>query len=261
MTYLEPKRRSNTKIITLITVVVFIVFILIQIFIPHIFSAIFTSMVAPFWRAEFSIESGSLSSPSALLRENEALKQELSSVLARMNVIEYIDFENSELRSQMSRGSSTTPHVSVVVLKRPPFSSYDELIIDAGLDRNISTTSTVYANGNIPIGRVFEVSGQTSKVILFSSPNQKQEVLIGPTHIPATAIGRGGGQYEVELPRGLQVNEGDFVILASSDTRPIGKVVSISSDSAEPFQKILFSPPINIYELRWVSVDVGGKKR
>jgi cell shape-determining protein MreC len=242
MTYLEKHKTSGFRNFMIAgLVIVFFVIALVQIFSPHIFPAFWNSIASPFWRAEFSVTNGSLSSPESLLRENEYLKQELAADLARMNNLEYIEFENAELRALMGNASSTTTYTLAAVLMRPPLSPYDELIIDGGHDRGFSASSTAYASGNIPIGRVTEVFGQTSRVVLYSSPGQKRDVLIGPNHLPTTAIGRGGGQYEAEIPKGLNVAPGDFVILATQDTRPLGEVASVNNETAAPFQKIFFS--------------------
>jgi cell shape-determining protein MreC len=255
MTYIEKNRGNGGKRLTLIVIGFIVLFyIVVQFFIPHFFSSAITSTVSPFWRAEFSIESGSLQSVSSLLRENEALKRELLENSANNSIAKFLTSENVELRNLLG-GASSSPVVLSAILKKPPFYIYDEFILDIGEKEKISTTSLVFANGNIPIGRISEIYPKTSKAILFSSPGQKNEVLIGNQNIPAIASGRGGGQYEVELPRGVDVSEGDFVLLAGADTRPIGKVVLVDDSSTLPFQKILFSAPINIYQLRWVLVE------
>ncbi|MEA2715339.1 MAG: rod shape-determining protein MreC [Candidatus Parcubacteria bacterium] len=221
---------------------------------PHLFPALFTSVARPFWRTELAIKLGSLTSPEGLLQENELLKRQLSDEALRLATVRAVEMENAELKALLGR-ASTTPYVLSAVLKRPPVSPYDELVIDAGADHNFNLNDNVYAPGNVLIGRISEVLGQTSKVALFSSPGEKYEVLIGTSHAPATALGRGGGQYEADLPRDVKVSKGDFVIAPSRGDKPFGTVISVATDPAEPFEKILFAPPVNEYELRWVLVD------
>lgn len=172
---------------------------------------------------------------------------------ARMALIDYIEQENLLLKSALSFSTSTAD-ILTVVLKRPPISGYDELIIDLGEKQGIKKSDLVFSVANIPIGRVVDVSSNTSKVLLFSSSGDKHDVLIGPNNYPAIAVGRGGGQYEVELPVGLIVNKGDYVSLASVNATPLGKVVFVENGNSSPFQKIIFSSLINIYQLRWVFV-------
>jgi len=141
------------------------------------------------------------------------------------------------------------------VLERPPFGPYDELIIDIGKDKGLTVKDKIYAPGKILIGEVGAVLGKTSKVILFSSPGNKYEVLIGPRHVPATAIGRGGGQYETHVARDIPIKEGDFIEVASLSDLPFAVVTSVISDPAQPFETILFAPVVNVYQLRWVLVE------
>ena len=260
MTYLRANNRTKERRTRIgIASGIFVVLLLgIQIGAPHFFPALFTTIVRPFWRAEFSVTSGSLSSPSALLAENEELKRELADDQVRIQTVQATEIENTELKAFLGR-TSTTTRVLSAVLKRPPVSGYDELIIDAGQDHGFSTTSMVYAVGNVLIGKVADVLGQTSKVILFSSPGQTYDVLIGSVHAPATAIGHGGGQYQAQVSRDVQVNEGDAVIAPSLSDKSFGIVTGVESDPAQPFKTVLFAPPVNIYQLRWVLVDVKGK--
>ena len=259
MTYLRAnkrpgERRKRTFAVSGGIVVVFLV--IIQLYIPHFFPALVTSVFSPFWRAEFSIESGSLESPSMLVARNEELKRELADMQVRLDTIGAIEQENSELKALMGR-ASTTSKVLAAVLRRPPVSRYDELVIDSGSNENISTASLVYAPGDVLIGKISDALGETSKVTLFSSPGQKYDVLIGSAHAPAVAVGRGGGQYEAQLSRDVKVAEGDFVVDPSLNDKAFGIVTGIESDPAQPFETVFFAPPVNVYQLRWVLVDTG----
>lgn len=279
MTYLQAYKRPYQRLRQTIagTIVAFIVLVIVvQIFAPHFFSSIFTAIVRPFWRLEFSIENGLLKSPEVLLGENEELRRQLADIQVRLDTIHHIELENDELKNLFGRksdisvslsvsNSSTTPNQSEsinnnqnyilsAVLKRPPFSPYDELVIDIGSDHDISTSSLVYFSGNVLIGRVVDVLKTTSRVKLFSSPGEKFEVLIGASNIPATAVGRGGGQYEAQVSRDTTVKEGDFVINSSLSNKPFGVVSAVLFDPTQPFETILFAPPVNMYQLRWVLI-------
>ena len=257
MTYLRNHNTSPYQRYRL-TVGVFLaallIFVGIRLVMPHFFPSLFTSIARPFWRTQFSIESGSLETPAALLADNETLRRELQAALVQGQSIQALEIENEELKSILGR-ASTTPYTLAAVLEKPPFSGYDSLIIDAGADQGFSSTSMVYAPGNVLIGRVSDVLGQTSKVALFSSHGQSYQVMIGPAHSPATAVGQGGGQYSAQLSRDVKVSEGDVVLAPSLSNAPFGIVTAVISDPAQPFEQILFAPPINIYELRWVLVD------
>jgi len=252
------------------------VLVVIQLLVPHFLPALFTTAVRPFWRMEFSIMSGSLSSPSALLAENESLKIKLSELTAQNDSFGLIQTENNELLNLLGRpdatkvtgtstsssslnlfSSSSVGKILAAVLVRPPLAAYDELIIDVGLDKDIQLGAKVYAPGNILIGTTTDILGETAKVNLFSSPGQKYPVLIGASHIPATAIGRGGGQYEAQVPQATAITEGDLVLDSTFSDGIFGKVTKVLNDPAQPFETILFSPQVNLYQIRWVLIDNG----
>jgi cell shape-determining protein MreC len=238
-----------------------------MIFAPHFFSSLFTTIARPFWRVEFSIVSGSLKSPERLLAENEDLRNQLAELKLASDFVATTELENTELKALLGRNGSasttvqspartTMGDVLAAVLKRPPVSPYDELIIDIGEDMQVSTSSLVYTVGNVVIGRVIDVLSNTSKVKLYSSPGEKLNVLIGTSHTPVAATGRGGGHYEGQVSRESGVREGDVVMSSQLNDRPLAVVTNVFSDPAETFETILFASPVNVYQLKWVVVRV-----
>jgi cell shape-determining protein MreC len=256
MTYLVPSnpKRPALRPGFVVAFIIFAVAAIIHFLVPHFLPGIFTAVATPFWRSEFAINSGSLNSTEELLNQNEELKRKIDEYEVRLQSIAAVEQENTELRGLLGR-ASTTPGVLAAVIKRPPFVAYDELIIDVGSDYGLKAGNKVYAAGNILIGTLREVLDHTSKVILLSSPGQRYEVLVGSEHSPISAIGRGGGQYEAHVPRVINLREGDLVIDASLNSRVFGIITAILTDPAEPFETILFAPPLNIYHLRWVMVE------
>ena len=245
---------------------------------PHFLPAIFTTIARPFWRMEFSATNGSLRSPEYLLSQNEDLKRQLADMTIRSQTTQSISNENSELKSLLNRPVSATAtatstasstkvvalltpskYILAAVLRRPPVAAYDELIIDLGQNDGALTGNLVYAPGNVLVGTVSDTLGQTSKVVLFSSPGMTYEVLINNAAtnkaVPATAHGLGGGQFSVQVPRDVISNIGDTVTVSSINNKTIGVVGGVITDPAKPFETILFTSLANIYDLRWVLVD------
>lgn len=276
MTYLQARKRPYHRLARIIAGVIgFVVVVLtvLQLSIPHFFPSLFTAIARPFWRIEFSLGNGALKSPEVLLNQNETLLRQLSDAQVRLDTIHAIESENEELKTLLGRNSASTETIGTstssrakvstknletrilaAVLKRPPASHYDELIIDIGHDYNVSTSSLIYATGDILLGRVIDVVGKTAKVKLFSSPGEKYDVLVGSKHIAATAAGRGGGQYEAQVSRDTDIKEGDFVLNSSLNDKPFGIVSAVVLDPTLPFKTVLFAPSVNLYELRWVLV-------
>lgn len=257
MTYLQTHRRPQERkrqIIVLLVVLVVLSTIVVYSTAPKAFPTLFHALAKPFWRIEFSLESGVLDSSESIINENESLKRQLGEIEVRLGTIAAIESENLELKRLLDREGNSKPGILAAVLRRPPFSRYDELIIDIGRDYSLSTSSLVYVDGDVLVGRVVEVLDSTAKVRLFSSAGESFPILIGPNRIAATSIGRGGGQYQAEVGRDATISEGDYILNAGLSEKPFGVVSAIITDPAEVFKTVLFVPPINIYELRWVLI-------
>jgi len=272
---------------------VVIAIIVLQIIYPHFIPSVFTSFFKPFWTAKFSGSAGSLETRESILLKNEDLNRKIAEYDVRLGTIAEIEQENEELKTIFGRPdkvitkvsttsadkvflknniststvSTSTPvldysflrknvngRVLAAVLVRPPATGYDEYIIDIGNDFGVKVGDKVYAPGDVLIGKVDDVLADTSKVVLFSSPGQKFDITIGQRNNLATANGRGGGQYEVELPRDAVVSDGDFVNSPSITDKPFGVVSAVLSDPTQPFETVLFTSTVNIYNMRWVLV-------
>lgn len=275
MTYLQAHNRPYGQLKRIIYLFIFLIVIsifTIRIFIPNFFSNIFTTIARPFWRLEFSVQQGSLKSPSSLLAENADLRRRFDEFQIRLDAIKAIEIENYDLKILLGREkdlentSSSTVESNITtnsqkkilaaVLINPPLNNINELTIDIGADYSVSTSSLVYASGNIIIGRVASVLENTAKVVLFSSPGEKHRVFIGPANTLAIATGRGGGQYEAQLAQGSGIVSGDFVISPSLSDKPFGIVREVLIDPNQLFETVLFAPLININQIRWVLVQI-----
>ena len=90
--------------------------------------------------------------------------------------------------------------------------------------------------------------------VLFSSSGEIVDVIIGNNGIRAEATARGGGNFIAKLPKDILVNKGDMVSAPVINSRFFGSVGRTEQTASGTFQSILFSLPINLYELKWVGV-------
>lgn len=68
-------------------------------------------------------------------------------------------------------------------------------------------------------------------------------------------VGRGGGNFEMVMPKDLTLAKGDQAVLPGIVPYVLGIVETTISDPRDPFQKALLVSPVNIQELKFVEVE------
>lgn len=205
-------------------------------------------------------------SKNSLFLENEDLKSKLSEQETRISNYNSILDENLKIKEILGRKQEKTAMILAGILSKPNQSPYDTLVIDTGIKNGMLVGQKVFALGNVPIGRIAEVYANTAKVILYSSPGEKIEVVIGGKATTTSSslggdtfmqiIGRGAGNFEMILPRDFILEKGTEVVLPGIVPYIIGTVQTIISDPRDSFQKALLTSPVNIQELKFVQVEL-----
>lgn len=212
---------------------------------------------------KFSGLSAYFISKNSLAVEDQDMRAQLKEEESRMANYNTIFAENENLKGILGRKDTKTTMVLGNILAKPNKSPYDTLVIDAGTEQGIKTGSTVFALGNVPIGRVAEVYSNSSKVILFSNPGEKTQAIVFSknTATPSPSgdvymelVGRGGENFEMLLPRDFVLEKGDQVIMPGINPYVLAIVETVISDPRDPFTKALLVSPVNIQELKFVEV-------
>ncbi len=205
--------------------------------------------------ASLSRISGYFYFKTALLRENENLKTQLQEQSARMTDYNAILDENLKLKESMGREGINSERILAAILAKPNQTIYDTLVIDIGQNKNIEIGDKVFSLGGVPLGRVDLVSAFSSTVILYSSSGEKTQGVITGRDVFMSLVGRGGGNFEIVLPRDFLVNHGDEVVLPGITPRTIAIVDSVVSDPRDAFIKALLVSPVNVQEIKFVEVE------
>jgi len=226
-----------------------------SIFISSSVSAVFT----PFLKAGNSVNNW-FDKKLSYFKNKQSLEEESHSLSARVEELEsaisfcqVLESQNNELREIFSRKDDQN-YIIAFAVSRPPQSPYDVLVLDAGSEQGIQNGMEVTAYGNILIGYISEVFSKTSKVKLISFPKEEINVLLQNANVQVIAIGHGSGNFEIDLPKAVEVQEGDKVVTMSTNQLLLGIVEKIISNPSDPFQKILFRLPVNIQELNYVMI-------
>lgn len=198
-----------------------------------------------------------LLSKNYLYLQNQQLKAELAADDARMANYDSVVADVTGLKEILGRKNPKMQLVLAVILAKPNQSLYDTLLIDAGSGQGIKNGDTVFALGDVPIGRVDRVSDNSAKVILFSSPGEKiQASVSGQKNIYLELDGRGGGNFEMVLPKDLILQKGDQVVMPGINPYLLAITQTTISDPRDPLNKVLLTSPINVQEIKFVEIEI-----
>lgn len=262
MSYLLDKKIKRNKFLKYILLIVFLFFLIY--FKEPVFNG-FSSVANFIFRPVFILGNnvgGKLSNMSAyfyskksLLIENNDLKNKLSLQEARMMNYNSVLDENLKIKEILSRKREKTDMILGNVLSKSNQSIYGTLLLDIGERDGIVIGQKVFALGNVPIGYIAETNINTSKVVLYSNGGEKTEAVISGSDTFMQIIGRGGGNFEMILPRDFIIEKGTEVVLPGINPYIVAIVETIISDPRDSFQKAILVSPVNIFELKFVEVE------
>lgn len=218
------------------------------------------SVAYPFWKSKafFSkrlfVIQAIIKSKETILNENRELKNKLLEIDYQRADIEILTIENKQLRSLLER-EEVPETLQAFILARPPQTLYDVLIIDIGKKKGLKGGEKVFFR-NILLGEIIEVFEKTASVRLLSSGGFETKAYIDRINLPVIIIGKGSGNFESKLPKDANVEIGDFLIIPGERGKLLGQVEEIESNPSSSFIKIFFRLPLNLQEIRWVSVEI-----
>lgn len=199
-------------------------------------------------------QNGFFASRSALQGENERLKEEVAELTLRVAFLQSLERENEELRAAANIAEDFTG-VAARVISSYRASPYGTFLIDAGSTQEVSQGQLVLAGDgerSFLVGRVSEVSASSALVTQIFAPGATIEALVGDS--PLTIEGQGGGNGRAEVPRALEIAEGDTVTIPSLRGLPIGIVGKVEESATGASQMVYVGFPINISSLHVVYV-------
>ena len=157
----------------------------------------------------------------------------------------------TEYQSLLKQSNKDENEIIAKVVFKPPFSSFNNLIIsnDSG---TITEGQKIYYQ-NVILGEVVDVSDEFATVKLFSaSGNSSIAKLTNGNEVEV--VGRGTGQYEIILPKEVDVSENDPIIYPENEIVLFGLVNKVFATEDDLFNKVLFNIPIDFARVNYVRV-------
>ncbi|MFZ2621240.1 MAG: rod shape-determining protein MreC [Minisyncoccia bacterium] len=254
----KPKHEHRVKII--LTVVLFTVLSLSAFLFPNFFRTVFYSISKPLW-----IVSDNIAKPfssikdyfifrNVLIEKNLALEDELSALKLKETDYDLVLLENQSLKMELGRPTNIN-RILARVLSKPPRSPYDTLVIDVGSTDGLTLGNKVYFGGNIIIGLVTSITPHSSLVELFSSGNHRQEVILSRTGASFEIQGRGGENFQLEVPKDTDILWGDIFEYPGIFSSVIGNVYYIDTNSQSSFKTVYIRVPGSVFSAKFVFVE------
>ena len=185
-----------------------------------------------------------ISALEQVAEENKALKLELDILKA----------ENATLKDVLGRDVIDSPSILARVTAVPNRTPYDTLLIDAGENQGIKMGDRVLYFNSIALGEIVEVYANSSRVRLYTTPGVVTPAVLSSSSQFVELHGRGGGNFEVELPRDFEISDTETVILPGLHSYTIGTLLRSISDPRDPFKRVVLKSPVSISTLDWVEV-------
>ena len=191
----------------------------------------------------------------------EKLTAELNEYKAKSVMLDGLSYDNEKLRAAMSfRARSFVPRLlAAEVIGRSGSNWFSVIEINRGSLDNVIPDSAVLNEEGL-VGRVFEVSQSSSKVMLITDPSSAVSALDPATGDMGIAAGNSVGPLKIQyMSATAAIKEGDkFTTSGMSDIFPkgivIGTVRSTSKKDYDIFQKVDVDPAVNFSKLNKVFV-------
>jgi cell shape-determining protein MreC len=142
------------------------------------------------------------------------------------------------------------------VIARPPRTHYDTLLVSLVPNTGVSVGDRVYASG-ILIGDVAELRQGGVLVSLFSTPGRTLDVRIGTPSAIVVMHGLGGGSFVFEIPKNVEIGEGDMILAGHGQEALIARVQYIVDEPEKTTVRVYAASPISMPDTTFVEFEKG----
>ncbi len=203
------------------------------------------------------------STRAALKKENERLISEVTRLALDQAELDRLRQEDKDLKALLRYKDRSDYHLTTAhVLSRSPERSGQRFLVDRGSLDDVTLGQAVVASDGILIGRVLEVSLNTSLVQLITDHASKFGVRLLNQTAGTIGIAEGSDGEIIHIayiPQDISVDVDSVVVSSGLDNGipaglVIGVVTSVLTNEHDPFQSATVEPPIDLRTLRFVSI-------
>lgn len=207
--------------------------------------------------------------------ENQYLKQRIDQVNEMQVRIADLEVENEKMRQELNLTETLSEFepLSATVISRSPDQWMETLVINVGSNDGVRKNLAVMS-GNGLIGRVIEVTPNSSKVLLLTSEKSNEGVVSARVQTESGASANGiVSSYDAKTKNYImtqvdpdaEIKAGDMVITSglggvTPSTLLIGEVASAQMDDYGLFQTVNILPAGEMTDIRFVTVILVGER-
>lgn len=236
---MNSRQTSNIKLRLITALIIFVVSVIFWRFFPSPVQFASENLINPILKTEsflYNLTNSEGGEP------NPSKEEEL----------DYLRAENATLLNQLN--GKDEGRVVAGVIGRPSALPYDVIVIDQGERDGIVKDAPVYADQYRAIGFVSSVYENSSVVVLLTTPGFTSTVFIYGPNIYTTARGMGGGVIRIHVPQGINISNGDLVVVPALSSGVYGSITAVDSVPSRPEQYGYVTSDTPINSLRYVSV-------
>ena len=261
-----PKKMRRFFGVALTAVIILIVILLIGGYTTRALSFVQRPLTAlGTWANDLS---GGLRSRSALLSENEDLKNKLLVYSLSQNELETLRNENTSLKIQLGYVmESELEQVTAHVTARQVSPDAATISIDRGSDDGLAVGNPVIVEEGVMIGKISQVTSKSATVRLLSDRNSKTAAtILNQDRTLGIVEGSSGALLNFDfIPQSTELNINDVVVTSGlEEATPYGFVIgivnSISSNETDPFKQAVIESVVDYRRYTMLSIIIGPKE-
>ena len=197
-----------------------------------------------------------------LEEENTLLREQVKKLKLESQLLNSRAAENKRLRELLSfKKKYSYKIIPAEIIGRDPSSWFKTIMIDKGSDSGIIPGSGVVTPDGV-VGRVINVSGKTSKILLTIDANSSFDALVKRTR--ARGVVEGGVENLCKLNYVLKTEDiriGDTIVSSGLHKQipegvTFGEVLNITKDKKGFFQDIEIKPSVDFSKLNEVLIAI-----
>jgi rod shape-determining protein MreC len=195
----------------------------------------------------------------SLLVENERLRKGQLLLSSKLQKYEILETENERLRRLLESSFKLGDRVVIAELLAVDMQPFRHTVVINKGKREGAYDGQPIVDANGIMGQIVHVGPFSSTVLLITDPTHAIPVQINRNGLRAIAVGTGLSQsLQLEhLPNNADIEKGDLIVSSGLGSRfppgyPVGIVMEIILDPAEPFAKVRVAPSAKLEQSREV---------